>query len=107
MDILKDLDTLKFLQHGEYPPQVISNHQDRIQQRSKRYSWRDNHFVRCLPKGDIVVPPPHEWPSLIQKVHSELGHFGIKRTYSLFAFHYHWRGMYAQVQDVIVNNVIE
>jgi len=48
-----------------------------------------------------VVPPPHEWPSLIQKVHSELRHFGIKRIYSLLALHYHWRRMYAQVQDVI------
>ncbi len=44
----------------------------------KRYSWRDNHLVRCLPQGDRVVPPPHEQPGLIQKVHSELGHFGIR-----------------------------
>jgi len=59
------------------------------EQRSKRYSWSDNHFVRCLPQGDKVIPPPHEQPGLIQKVHLELGHFGIKRTYSLFAHHYH------------------
>jgi len=31
----------------------------------------------------------------------KLRHFGIKRTYSLLAPHYHWRGMYAQVRDVI------
>jgi hypothetical protein len=31
VDIWEDLDTLKFLQHGEYPPQVTSSHQDRIQ----------------------------------------------------------------------------
>jgi hypothetical protein len=91
VDIWEDLDTLKFLQHGEYPPQVTSNHQDRIQQQSKRYSWKDNHLIRCLPKGDTVVRPPHERPGLIQKVHSELGHFGIKRTYSILAPHYHWR----------------
>ncbi len=48
-----------------------------------------------------MVPPPHERHGLIQKVHSELGHFGVKRTYSLLAPHYHWRGMYAQVRDVI------
>jgi hypothetical protein len=30
MDIWEDLDTLKFLQHGEYLPQVISSHQNRI-----------------------------------------------------------------------------
>ncbi len=77
LDIWEDLDTLGFLQHGEYPPQVTSSQRDRIQQRSKRYSWRDNHLVRCLPQGDGVVPPPHERPGLIQKVQSELGHFGV------------------------------
>ncbi len=101
VDIWEDLDTLRFLQHGEYPPQVTSSHRDRIQQRSKRYSWKDNHLVRCLPQGDRVVPPPHERPSLVQKVHSELGHFGVKRTYSLLVPHYHWKGMYAQVRNVI------
>jgi hypothetical protein len=59
-----------------------------------------NHFVRCLPQGDKVVPLPHERPSLIQKVHSKLGHFRVKRTYSLFAPHYHWKSMYAQVQNI-------
>jgi hypothetical protein len=101
VDIWEDLDTLKFLQHGEYLPQVTSSHQDCIQQRSKRHSWKDNHLVRCLPQGNKVVPQPHEWPGLIQKIHSELGHFGVKRTYSLLVPHYHWRIMYAQVWDVI------
>ncbi len=97
VDIWEDLDILRFLQHGEYPPQVTSSHRNRIQQRSKRYSWRDNHLIRCLPQGNTMVSPPHERPGLIQKVQSELGHFGIKHTYSLLAFHYHWRGMYARV----------
>jgi hypothetical protein len=30
VEIWKDLDTLKFLQHGEYLPQVTSSHRDRI-----------------------------------------------------------------------------
>jgi hypothetical protein len=42
-------------------------------------------------------PPPHEQLSLIQKVHLELGHFGVKRTYSLLTLHYHWKDMYVQV----------
>ncbi len=102
MDIWEDLDTLRFFQHGEYPPQVTLSHRDHIQQRSKRYSWRDNHLVRCLPQGDRMVPPPHEQPSLIQKVHLKLGYFRIKCIYSLLAPHYHWRGMYAQVRDIII-----
>ncbi len=70
VDIWEDLDTLRFLQHGEYPSQVTS---------------KDNHLVRCLSRGNRVVPPPHERHGLIQKVHLELGHFGVKHTYSLFA----------------------
>jgi len=95
VDIWEDLDTQRFLQHGEYPPQVTSSQRDHIQQRSKRYSWRNNHLIRCLPQGDKMVPPPHEQPGFIQKVHSELGHFGIKHIYSLLALHYHWKSMYA------------
>ncbi len=45
VDIWEDLETLKFLQHGEYSPQITSSHRDCIQQRSKCYSWRDNHLV--------------------------------------------------------------
>jgi hypothetical protein len=30
MDIWEDLDTRRFLQHGEYPPQVTSSHWDHI-----------------------------------------------------------------------------
>jgi hypothetical protein len=48
-----------------------------------------------------MVLPPHEWFGLIQKVHSELGHFGDKHILSLLIFHYDWRGMYVQVRDTI------
>jgi hypothetical protein len=105
VDKWEDLDTLRFLQHGEYFPQVTSGHRDCIQQQSKCYSWRDNYLVQCLPQGNRVVPPPHEWPGLIQKVHSELGHFGVKRTYNLISPHYHWKNMYVQICDVIARTM--
>jgi hypothetical protein len=56
VDIWEDLDILRFLPHWEYPPQVTSSHWDRIQQQSKRYSWKDNHLFLCLPQGDRMVP---------------------------------------------------
>jgi hypothetical protein len=31
VDIWVDLDTLRFLQHGEYPPQITSSQRDHIQ----------------------------------------------------------------------------
>jgi hypothetical protein len=45
----------------------------------------------------LGITRSHEPPGLIQKVHLEFGHFGIKRTCSLLTPHYHWRGMYPQV----------
>jgi hypothetical protein len=45
VDIWEDLKTLRFFQHGEYLPQGTSSQQDRIQQRFKLYSWRDNHLI--------------------------------------------------------------
>jgi hypothetical protein len=30
------------------------------------------------------------------------GHFGVKRIYSIFTPHYHLRGMYVQICDIIV-----
>jgi len=35
VDIWEDLDTWRFLQHGEYPLQITSSHREHIQQRSK------------------------------------------------------------------------
>ncbi len=101
MNIWDNLDTRRFLQHREYPLQVTSSHRNCIQQRSKCYSWRGNHLVQCLPQGNKTVLPQHERPSFIQKVHSELGHFGIKHTYSLLILHYPWKGMFTQVRDMI------
>jgi hypothetical protein len=48
-----------------------------------------------------MVPPPHAQPGFIYKVHLELGHFGIKHTYSLLIPHYHWKSMYVQIRDII------
>jgi hypothetical protein len=48
-----------------------------------------------------MVPPPHKQSSFIHKVHSELGHFGVKRTYSLLIPYHQWKGMCDQVPDVI------
>jgi len=109
MDIWEDLDILKFIQHGEYPPQVTSSHWDCIQQWSKRYSWRDNHLIWCLPQGDKVVPPPHEQLSLIQKVHLELGHLelSILITFLLLITIREICMLKSEASLLGVNNVIE
>jgi len=97
VDIWEDLDTLKFLQHGEYPPQVTSSHRNRIQQWSKCYSWSDNHLIQCLPQGDKVVPPPHERPRLIQKATRSLDTLELSIFITFLLLITIGEGMYAQV----------
>ncbi len=41
------------------------------------------------------------WERDMITLHSELGHFGVKRTYILLVPHYYWRSMYVQVWDII------
>lgn len=47
------------------------------------------------------MPKPLERERLTQQVHEELGHFGIKRTHSLFQTQYWWVGMQGQVQQTV------
>ncbi|CAM6113779.1 unnamed protein product [Calypogeia fissa] len=106
VDIWKDNATLHYIQRGEFPPNVTLMERDRIQHRARIYSWKNNHLVRLFPSGDHMVPPVLERPALIQKIHSELGYFGIKRTHNLLAPHFSWRGMYTQVRDVLARCVV-
>ena len=97
-DIWDDKDTLYFLQHKKHVPGLTSSQRDRVQQRAKRYRMENQQLLRCLANGTRLVPSPSMRIKLIQKLHSELGHFGVKRTYSLLASTYHWQGIYADVK---------
>jgi len=60
MDIWEDLDTLRFLQHGEYLSKLHQVSGIAYNNGSNATHGGDNHLVRCLPQGNKVVPPPHE-----------------------------------------------
>jgi hypothetical protein len=47
---------------------------------------------------DKIVPEPHLQANLIRATHSDTGHFGIKKSYSLLEPVYTWAGMYEQVR---------
>ncbi len=101
MDIWEDLDTLKFLQHGNTFPKLHQIIEIEYNSGPNTIHGGTITLFDVYHKATKWCPPPHEQPGLIQKVHSELGHFGVKHTYSLFAPHYYWRSMYAQVQNII------
>ena len=49
-----------------------------------------------------MVPRPQDCEKLVLHFHEELGHFGVKRTYSLLQNQYWWNGMQIDVQQIIV-----
>ncbi len=48
-----------------------------------------------------IVPHPAQKGRIVQHAHEELGHFGIKRTYSLVLGQYWWHGMHTDVQQLV------
>jgi hypothetical protein len=86
-DIFEDVDVMKYLKDGEV--KVTWSTKER-----NRFVWERTHLLRLWPDGTKkVVPAPEEKVKLIKHVHEDLGHFGVRRTYSLFQIHYWWRGM--------------
>ncbi len=48
-----------------------------------------------------IVPHPDQRRCIVRHAHEELGHFGVKQTYSLFLGQYWWRGMHTDVQRLV------
>jgi hypothetical protein len=82
-DIYEDGPVLEYLRSMELPNEVTSKERDRILQRAIRFEWEGVHLLRKIPDGrKRVVPKPSEREKLVLHVHEDLGHFGVKRTYS-------------------------
>jgi len=60
--------------------------------------WR-GHILRVWEDGRVwIIPHPAQRGHIVRHAHEELGHFGIKRTYSLLLGQYSWHGMHTDVQ---------
>jgi hypothetical protein len=101
-DIYEDGPVLEYLRSMELPSEVTSKERYWILQRAKRFEWEGVHLLRKIPDGrKRVVPKPSEREKLVLHVHEELGHFGVKRTYSLLQNQYWWVGMQSAVQRLV------
>ncbi len=59
-------------------------------------------MLRVWEDGRVrIVPHPAQRGRIVQHAHEELGHFGIKRTYSLLLGQYWWCGMHTDVQRLV------
>ena len=56
--------------------------------------WKGEALHKLMGDGTTrVVPPPADRPKLIQDMHEQAGHFGVKRTAQLLLNTYWWKGI--------------
>ncbi len=102
MDVWKDNGLLYRLQQGEFPPNITYQERDRITHRMARFRWKDDLIFRIWLDGTRrVVPRPTQRFQLIQQVHEDLGHFGVRRTHAMLRGQYWWIGMHQEVTTYV------
>jgi hypothetical protein len=64
---------------------VSVKERDRVLQRAKMCRLEGTHIFRVWEDGWVrIVPHPDQRGHIVRHAHEELGHFGIKQTFSLF-----------------------
>jgi hypothetical protein len=97
-DVHDDTLVLEFLQTSMVPGMVNAKERDHVLQRAKKYRLEGTHILRVWEDGKVrIVPHPTQRGRIVQHAHEELGHFGVKRTYSLLLGQYWWHGMHTAV----------
>jgi hypothetical protein len=101
-DVHDDTLVLEFLRTSMVSGMVNAKERDRVLQRAKRYRLEGTHILRVWEDGKVqIVPHPDQRRCIVWHAHEELGHFGVKRTYSLLLGQYWWRGMHIDVQRLV------
>jgi hypothetical protein len=68
---------------------------DRIWHRAREYQFENGVLYKRTSKSiEKVVPRPEHRANLIRRVHQDVGHYGVKKTYSLLEPTYWWIGMF-------------
>jgi hypothetical protein len=83
-DVHDDILVLEFLRTSMVSSMVSVKERDRVLQRARRYRLAGTHILRVWEDGKVrIVPHPAQRGRIVRHAHEELGHFGVKRTYSL------------------------
>lgn len=102
-DIWEDSVALRVLQGKAKGAAGLSRaEQSRVAHRCKLYIWREGLLWRSMPDGsEKLVPAPDHREGIIQRLHQQAGHFGVRRTAHLVAASHWWRTLHADVADVV------
>ncbi|CAM6086541.1 unnamed protein product [Calypogeia fissa] len=106
-DVHHDQMVLEFLRTSMVPGLASAKEKDRVFQRAKRYRLEGRHILRVWEDGRVrVIPHPSQRTRIVLHAHEELGHYGVKRTYSLLQGQYWWRGMHMDVQQLVARCMV-
>ncbi len=84
LDIYDDALVMAYLQACEIPIGLTPKERDYVVHRAKRFKWEGNSLLHMWANGQVkVVLHLEQCESLMRHVHEELGHFGVRWTYSL------------------------
>jgi hypothetical protein len=107
-ELWHDEDVMTYLRNGTYPDGASTKViKDRIWHRAQGYHYDKGVLKKSTASGTIrIVPKPEQRANLIHRVHQDVGHFGVKKTYSLLEPTYWWVGMFRQVQQEVAACVV-
>ena len=100
-DIYDDSATITYLRDKQLPSEPRELR--RVLRRSASYSFHsDGLLYRTMPDGSIKqVPHPSKRSQLVSETHTKCGHYGQKRTRSLLLSSFWWKGMSADISQVL------
>ena len=103
MDIWEDQPVLHFLRTHQYESNLTPLNKDRVYRRAKGFRWLSHNIYKIHKDGRqmLLIPPPVDRDRLVQKVHRDMGHFGIHRVLDRLKKNYWWKGMDETVSRVI------
>jgi len=99
-EIWDDTAAMQYLRTGEYPVSRSRQERSRINHRAHMYLWKEEQLWRRMPDGSLkCVPKPQDRQQLIQRLHEQTGHFGVKRTAHLVLAGHWWRTLHSDVAE--------
>jgi hypothetical protein len=107
VDVWLDVALLRYLETGAYVSRISQRERDRIWHRARTYRLKDGVLRRVEADGSTrVVLKPDQRVNLICHAHQDVGHYGVRKTYSMLEPTYWWSGM-NQVEEVLeyVSNI--
>ena len=99
---------IQYVQDGSYPPEITKDKKRAIRKRAAVLSMEKGEiFIKRGRTSVKVVAAREEQRRILKACHSEptSGHFGVTKTYKRIAERFYWKGMIADVRELVSPNL--